>query len=163
VSTPVPITVRPATSEDLPVLLAMRDDLNDLERAGCPHAPIARLTLEEFQARWGHTIEDPGYCWRIVEVEDQPVGYGLIYLTTPARDRVAAFLHWAYLAPGSRQQGLGKVLVEEMLDWARSRGAAHVELRYIDGNDMAGAFWTKMGFQSFARQCVLSLGPSGRP
>ena len=135
----------------------MRDELNALELTGSPHAPIQRLSVESFTALWGHTLENPNHCWRIAEVDRCPVGFGLIYLMPAKSGPPGAFLHWAYLASAHRRRGAGQQLCDELLDWAVRKGANRVELRFIDGNESAQRFWAKMGFQPFARQCVLYL------
>lgn len=89
------VMLRPATTADLPALVAMRDDLNVLEREGCPHASIQRLSVEQFASLWGQKIDDADHCWRIVEIDGQPAGFGLIYLQKPLTPLPGAFLHWA--------------------------------------------------------------------
>jgi GNAT superfamily N-acetyltransferase len=135
----------------------MRNDLNSHELEGCPHASIQKLTLEQFAAHWGPTLQDPDHCWRIVEVEGRPIGFGLIYLLKPKLDPPAAFVHWAYMERGRRRQGLGQLLLDQLLEWARSRRVERVELQYIDGNEAAEQFWSKLGFRPYARKCVLRL------
>jgi GNAT superfamily N-acetyltransferase len=140
----------------------MRDELNALELTGCPHASIQRLSVEEFTALWGGTLDDPSSCWRIVEVDRRPVGFGLIYLAAPRTRPPGAFLHWAYLDQRYRHQGLGRLLLDDLLNWARAQGANRVELQFIDGNEAAYRFWTKMGFRPYARKCVHYLGQETR-
>jgi GNAT superfamily N-acetyltransferase len=151
--------LRPAVLADLPAIVTMRNRLNGLELTGSPHAPIQRLTLAEFTSLWGPTLDSSTHCWRIVEVNGQPIGFGLVYLITPKPQTPGAFIQWAYLEPEHRRHGLGGVLFEHLLAWARERGAARVELRFIEGNEAAEHFWQKTGFRTFARQCVLWLSP----
>jgi GNAT superfamily N-acetyltransferase len=148
------VCLRQATRADLPVIVAMRNELNDLERTGCPHAPIIRHSLEEFTTFWGHTFESPQHCWRLVEEAGQPIGFGLIYLMTPATRPPGAYLHWAFLRPAHRQRGTGRRLFDELVSWARRNGAARIELQFIAGNELARQFWTKVGFRPFATKCV---------
>ena len=150
------VTIRPARPEDLPTIVRLRDALNALERAGCPYAPIQRMTVEQFTARWGGTIADPTHCWRLVEARGTAVGFGLIYLL-PHTDPPGAFIHWAYLEPDHRRGGVGRRLFDHLAEWAREQGAARIELQFIDGNDAAQAFWTRMGFRPYARKCVYAL------
>jgi GNAT superfamily N-acetyltransferase len=146
--------LRPAIAEDLPAIVAMRDRLNALELVGCPHASIQKLTLAQFVSLWGPTLSHGDYCWRVVEADAKVVGFGLIYLSQPRIDPPAASLHWAYLEPAYRRGGLGQRLVDELLAWARARRAGRVELQFIDGNVIAERFWSKMGFEPYARKCV---------
>jgi diamine N-acetyltransferase len=147
------ISLRPATRADLPAIVALRNELNDLERSGCAHAPILRHSLEEFTSFWGHTFDSPQHCWRLVEEAGQPVGFGLIYLM-PTTQSSGAYLHWAYLRPGQRQRGTGRRLFDELSGWARQKGAVRIELQFIAGNELAREFWTKVGFRPFASRCV---------
>ena len=149
-------TIRPARPGDLPAIVRLRDSLNALERAGCPHAPQQRLTLDAFTARWGGTLPDPRYGWRVAEADGAAVGFGLIYLL-PDVTPPAAFLHWAYLEPAHRGHGKGRRLFAELAGWARGQGAGRIELQFIDGNDTAAAFWTRLGFRPYARRCVVDL------
>jgi GNAT superfamily N-acetyltransferase len=151
------VSIRPATADDLPAIVAMRDALNELERSGCPHAAIQRMTLEEFSSVWGATLSSPTHCWRIVEADGRPIGFGMIYLLFPQMRSTGAFIQWAYLDPAHRRQGLGQMLLDHMLDWARAKGAKRVELQFIDGNKAAERFWDKMGFRPYTRRCVRDL------
>jgi GNAT superfamily N-acetyltransferase len=146
--------IRAGQVSDLPAIVRMRDELNALERAGCPHASIVPLTLEEFTTLWASSFDSPNHCWRIVEVDQRPVGFGLIYLTSPRTTPPGAYIHWAYLEEPFRRSGLGHALLQDLLDWAKQEGACRVELQFIDGNHIAERFWTKMGFRPFARKCV---------
>lgn len=145
--------IRPATLADLPAIVAMRDTLNTHELVGSPHAPIQRLTLEQFAAFWSATFSDPHHCWRIVEVDGQHVGFGLIYMLAKTR-LPGAFIHWAYVDEAQRRSGLGRLLFDHLAVWAREQGATRIELQYIDNNHIAENFWTKLGFQSYAHKCV---------
>ena len=151
------LIIRPAQSRDLPTLVAMRNALNQLELAGCPHASIAKLTLDEFSAHWSPTLADADYCWRIVEVEGTPVGFGLLYIMKPLVAPLAGFVHWAYVEPSCRRKGLGQRLIEHLFAWAREKNVERIELQFIDGNEIAERFWAKMGFLPYARKCVKQL------
>src|SRR5262249_55432574 len=120
--------IRAAKLSDLPAIVAMRDSLNVLERSGCPHASIIPLSLEQFTALWGSTFDSPSHCWRIVEVDHRPVGFGLIYLTSPRTTPPSAYVQWAYLEETQRRSGLGQKLFEQLTDWAKQQGASRIEL-----------------------------------
>jgi GNAT superfamily N-acetyltransferase len=152
------ISVRPAVHGDLPAIVKMRDALNALELTGSPHAPIQRLSVDEFTTLWGSTLDDGLYCWRIIESEGKPIGFGLIYILPKSRPP-AAFLHWAYLDPAHRRRGLGQLLLDHLIGWARGQGAGHIELQFIEGNEAARRFWAKTGFRPYAHKCVYYIDP----
>jgi len=154
------VSLRPATRADLPAIVAMRNELNALELAGCPHAPIIPLGLAQFTAVWERSMDSPSHCWRIVEHQGEPVGFALVYLLNPQTQPPGAYLHWAYLAARHRQHGTGKLLFNELLAWARAQGVQRIELQFIEGNEPARRFWSKVGFQAFAQKCVHYLEPS---
>src|SRR5438445_678675 len=58
--------LRAATIDDVPTIVAMRDRLNALELANCPHASIEPLTVAQFAERWGPTFGHADYHWQIV-------------------------------------------------------------------------------------------------
>ena len=151
------VTLRPARADDLPDIVAMRSALNRLELEGCPHASITKMTLEEFAAHWGPTIDDPDYCWRLVEVEGKPVGFGLLYLLKPRVPSIVGFVQWAFIDPACRRKGLGERLVRELFRWAKEKNVERIELQFIDGNLLAERFWKKMGFEPYARKSVKRL------
>jgi GNAT superfamily N-acetyltransferase len=148
--------LRPARRDDVPALVKMRDELNALELQGSPHAPIRKLSVTEFDERWGVTIGTEDHCWLIVESSGGPVGFGMIYLM-PQPTPPAAFIQWAYLDQRQRRRGLGEQLLGHLTEWARGKGANRIELQFIEGNEAAQRFWTKMGFQPYARKCVQYL------
>lgn len=150
------VTFRQATLDDLPVIVGLRDDLNVLERQACSFALIQRMTVEQFADKWGHSFADPDHYWLLAESSGQALGYGLIYLI-PKTKPLGAFVHWMYLSPLARGQGLGRKMFENLASWARGRGARHIDLQYIEGNTSAAGFWKKMGFAEYARKCVKYL------
>src|SRR5262249_4209338 len=103
-----PFQLRPATAADLPRIVAMRDQLNALELAGCPHASIQKLSVEQFASLWGPTLTKPDYCWRVIESDGQVIGYGLIFLNQPRTTPPSAYVQWAYLDPAHRRRGMGE-------------------------------------------------------
>jgi GNAT superfamily N-acetyltransferase len=152
-----PFLIRAARADDLPAVVALRDALNALELTGSPHAPIQRLSVEAFTGIWGQTLDDPAYCWRVVEVDGRLVGFGLIFVITPRTAPPGVFVQWAYLEPAYRKQGLGQLLFDQLLGWAQAVGANRVELQFIEGNVSAERFWSKLGFRTYARKCVRYL------
>lgn len=145
--------LRPARRDDLPLIVQLRDALNALELRGSPHAPIRRLSVPEFDELWGATIGTENSQWTVIELGPKLIGFGLIYLV-PKPPPAGAFIQWAYVEESERRHGLGQKLLDHMTAWARDRGANRIELQFIEGNETARRFWTKLGFRPYAQRCV---------
>jgi GNAT superfamily N-acetyltransferase len=56
------------------------------------------------------------------------------------------YLGELYVVPDRRGQGLGRALMEEVLDVAREKGAGHIELNTSDDDVAARALYEQLGF-----------------
>lgn len=54
-----------------------------------------------------------------------------------------------FVGANGRRRGLGRVLAEAALAWAKERGAARVEVRVAARNAAGQAFWRALGFGDF--------------
>src|SRR5260370_13065857 len=66
-------------------------------------------------------------------------------------DATRAHLISMWTAPTHRQQGVGRLLVNEILGWARRRGAGTLLLRVTSGNEPAILFYQRFGFTPTGR------------
>jgi GNAT superfamily N-acetyltransferase len=64
-----------------------------------------------------------------------------------------------WVEPGFRRFGLGRRLVETVVDWARQTGAARVELWVTSGNDPAAVLYLRAGFVPTGRTQPLPSDP----
>ena len=51
-----------------------------------------------------------------------------------------------WVAPASRNQGIGRGLVDAVVDWATQSGKQRVDLFVIEGNSAALALYERCGF-----------------
>ena len=56
-----------------------------------------------------------------------------------------------WTAPTHRQRGVGRLLVDEVLNWARGRGARVLLLMVVGNNDSAIRFYERLGFTRTGR------------
>ena len=61
-------------------------------------------------------------------------------------DGPAAELISMWVNPAYRARGIGRRLVERVIDWARERGARRISLRVTQGNDSAASLYVRCGF-----------------
>jgi ribosomal protein S18 acetylase RimI-like enzyme len=119
------ITVRPATPDDLAVLLPRTRDLN-------AHEGIA-IDLAVLEAALDRLLRDPslGGAW-LVERDGATIGYALVTfgydLEFSGRD---AFLTELWIDPAARGQGAGGEALERLVPEVRARGvhALHLQVR----------------------------------
>jgi GNAT superfamily N-acetyltransferase len=64
------------------------------------------------------------------------------------------------VVPALRQQGLGRRLMEALIDGARVRGFPRMRLECIDGNDAARALYDGLGYRALRRLDVFEGFPS---
>lgn len=74
---------------------------------------------------------------------ESPVGYAV--LSRKAPDQV--HLHHFMVAPGRRESGLGKRLLDEVASRARASGAARLTLKVHNENARARRFYVRHGFR----------------
>jgi ribosomal protein S18 acetylase RimI-like enzyme len=56
-----------------------------------------------------------------------------------------------WTAPTHRQQGIGRLLVNGIADWARLRGADLLQLMVTSSNEAAMLFYERLGFTRTGR------------
>jgi ribosomal protein S18 acetylase RimI-like enzyme len=69
-----------------------------------------------------------------------------------AEDAKQAQLFSMWTAPTHRRHGIGQRLVEEVIGWARSRGAEVLRLNVTSINEGAISFYERMGFAMTGRK-----------
>jgi GNAT superfamily N-acetyltransferase len=57
-----------------------------------------------------------------------------------------------WVDPGFRRQGIGAVLVQRVIEWARQTGYSQVVLWVVDGNDGAERLYARHGFRRTGAQ-----------
>jgi GNAT superfamily N-acetyltransferase len=63
-----------------------------------------------------------------------------------------------WVAPEWRARGVGRALMDAVLEWARAEGAASVALWVADGNDAARRLYERCGFASTGQRDVIREG-----
>jgi len=98
-----------------------------------------------------------GYsCW-VLEEDGVIIGYSALMLTMDE-----AHLLNISIAKERQQKGYGRMLLEKMLEVARSHGAAHIFLEVRVSNRPAIALYEKMGFNEMAIRRKYYPGLHGR-
>lgn len=140
------MTIRPATSDDLPALRAL------LTAQMVEHAiPVddRRIT-----AAISAVLADPALGRLTVAVLDDVV-VGVAYLSwifSIEHAGPSAWLDELYVAPAAREHGIGTVLLHAALDAARERGCVAVDLEVEETHSRVEALYRREGFRPHNRR-----------
>lgn len=136
------IRLREARVEDAPRLVAA-----EIETARVPGFLVSlphELNADAFAAKIGQ-LATAG-CYLVAEQDANPVGHGLL---EPAPLAARAHVFWLTLVvhPGHTDRGIGKLLLDALLDWAERDTRVHkVELRVRSSNQRAIGLYRRFGF-----------------
>jgi GNAT superfamily N-acetyltransferase len=153
------LTVRRAARGDIAVLaeldlvLPQHQGLSPVFSAG--EVP----TLEEAQADWEESIDDPAYMTFVAEHNGQVIGtsIGCSLEKSSAHSGLAqpdnaGFLAYAAVFPQARGIGAGRALGEAVLNWAAEVGYESVVTDWRVTNLLSSRAWPSLGFvQTFHR------------
>ena len=127
------MTVRPATSDDVPALGALEVTLFG------PDAWSEDLVLSEVEGPHRHAV--------VAVEDDEPVGYAVTMLAADLVDLQRIGVH-----PERQRQGLARRLLDEVVGHAREEGASRMLLEVSAANTVALAFYAAAGFVEIDRR-----------
>ena len=136
----MPLSLRPATVADVPLVLTFIRDLAEYERLAHEVVATEELLRETlFGVR-------PGAEVVIAELDGEPVGFALFFhnFSTWTGWR-GLYLEDLYVTPAARGQGVGKALLKCLAGIAVERGCTRFEWAVLDWNEKAIAFYRSMG------------------
>lgn len=124
------ITYRTATVLDLPVLVSL-----DRE-----YFPYTAWPIEQFRSE----ISGKTRHFQVAEDGGAIIGYAGAFLSSAGGD---ADLMTIAIHPKYRRQGLATSMINELENWAKSRGASSMMLEVAVDNQEAIALYLKLGYQ----------------
>lgn len=134
------INIRPATRDDVPLIVQFIKDLAEYERE--PHAAEATPAMIDealFAAR-------PACECLIGEVDGQPQGFALFFHNFSTwKGKRGVYLEDLFVRPAARGVGLGKALLARLAQIALERGCPRLEWNVLDWNEPALKFYRALG------------------
>jgi len=141
------MTIRPATKNDLPVLLEFEQGIVEAER------PF-NSTLKEGEIHFydlGKLIESEKAQVVVAEVDNEIIGSGYAVIKQEVDEFVKhtqfSYLGFMYVKPAHRGKGVNKAIIEKLNEWALSKGIHEIRLRVLDENVVAKKAYQKIGFK----------------
>lgn len=113
------------------------------------------------QGRFLDGCEKRHHVYLIAAVEDEGDLAGVVEGSLPSLDRIfcselALHVHSLYVRPCYRRQGIGRALLEEVLEWGREQGCVGAELSVLARNP-ARQLYERMGFEVSELEMRLEL------
>ena len=125
---------------------------------GSTYAKESQLTDFEWLARVGHMN---GKIRAGFLAMDGKTACGIVGSFLDQNDPSRAHLISMWTAPTHRQQGIARLLVDEVLQWARGRNARSLVLMVTSNNEPALRFYERIGFRRTGRTEPYPNDPGG--
>jgi GNAT superfamily N-acetyltransferase len=133
------LLIRPATIDDVPLLMRFSRELAEYERE-----PNAIATTEETLAKDGFGSQ-PKFRALIAEWDGQPVGYALLYDFYSSWKGSGIFLEDLFVRESFRGRGIGKALLSNVASIAQREGCHAIRWEVLDWNKPAMEFYKSLG------------------
>ena len=134
--------IRQASSNDIPQLCVLLNSLFTQEAEFSPDTERQAVGL-------GAIIEGDGIGDILVAVEaGEIIGMvNLLYTISTALGSRVAILEDMIIAPAYRGLGMGSLLLEQAIDFAKNKGCKRITLLTDSDNERAQQFYQKHGFE----------------
>ena len=139
------LEIRPATADDVPLLVAFIRELAEYERL----AHEAAATVDSLRdALFGPR---PAAEALFAELDGRPVGYAIFFTNFSSfTGRPGIYLEDIYVQPASRAQGIGKRLLAYVAQVAVERGCGRLEWAVLDWNEPSIQFYKSLGARAMS-------------
>ena len=125
---------------------------------GRTHAEEVAMPQEEWEARTRRLATSAERAMFVADDEGRLVGSAGVFLDPD--DELRPHLIAMWVAPAARRRGVGRALVEAVLEWARGAGRASVRLLVVDHNQGAIRLYEEFGFRRTGTLIPLPRDPA---
>lgn len=139
------ITLKPISVPEVDAYKATRlRALQDTPTAfGSTYAKESQLTDADWQRRVLQWNSEHSVCYLAWD-HDTPCG--IVASTLDSENPATAGIFSMWIAPTHRRCGIGQLLINGIIDWARSRQVKNLRLNVTSSNDAALRFYEHLGF-----------------
>jgi GNAT superfamily N-acetyltransferase len=157
-----PIRIRLATMGDYDALVTLFDELDEFHRQARPDVFRRFDGPARTRGQIGQWLTGPGSTVLVAEVDQGVVGLAVLLTRPPPAFAGAVPLKVIELDnlvvySGLRSQGIGRQLLEAIVDWSRGQGASHLGVAVHAFNRDARRFYERAGFAPSIDRLVLAV------
>jgi ribosomal protein S18 acetylase RimI-like enzyme len=148
-------------ARDREAVLALVWDAHDQHRRA-NRVELRAVRTEQAGAVFGRLLEMPNSVYFVAEHGREIVGYVHCEIRTVAaslttRTRKLAYVNTLAVRRESRRQGVGRVLMELVREWALGQEVAEIELNVFEFNREAIALYESLGYRAVTRRMRYEL------
>ena len=153
---PAPFSIRPASVEDVPLILQLIRELAEYERA--PQDAVAT----EPQLREVLFGAKPSAEVLLAFEKEEAVGFAVYFFNFSTwLGRPGLYLEDLFVRPETRGKGYGRALLERLAQIAQERGCGRMEWAVLDWNEPAIQFYKKLGAKPMEEWTTFRLTDDG--
>ena len=147
-----PITVRPATAADVPLISELIRELAEYERSG----DQALATADDLRAAL--FASQPALFGHVADCGGQVVGFALWFINYSTwAGKHGIYLEDLYVTPEMRGRGAGRALLAELASICLQRGYRRLDWWVLDWNEPAIGFYRSIGAEAMSEWTVYRL------
>jgi GNAT superfamily N-acetyltransferase len=146
------LSIRPATPEDIPLILAFIGELAEYERA--PEQAVARPE-DLLRDGWGPA---PKFRVLIADWERQPAGFALFFHNYSTwQGRPALYLEDLFVRLAFRGRGIGKALLVHLAKIAVKENCGRFQWSVLDWNQPSIDFYEALGARKKSEWVIMQV------
>ena len=134
------LSIRIAEEKDIPVILSLIKELAEFEKLS-DEVNVSEDILKENlfgKRKYAEVI--------IAELNEKPAGQALFFHNfSTFKGKPGIYLEDLYVKPEYRSKGVGKALLDKLIETAKERKCSRIEWVVLDWNKSAIDFYKKMG------------------
>ncbi len=135
-----PVEIRPATEEDVPLLLGLIKELAEYERLSHQVEADEKTLAESLFGR------RPSVEALVLHWQGEPAGYCFFFHNfSTFAGRPGLYVEDIYVRPEFRRRGLGRAVFGYLARLAQKRGCCRLEFAVLDWNEPALSFYERLG------------------
>lgn len=146
--------VREARRQDAGAVAALWKQMMDFHGEQDARFRFRGDAVREFERHFHDTLHSRDAHLSVADAGGQVIGYvlGEIHARKPLYPVGRyGFVSDISVSEEWRRRGVGRAMVNDLMEWFRRRGVTAVELFVAEANPVSSAFWQEMGFAPFLR------------
>ena len=158
------VTIRAARAGDLPTVIGLWRELQDLNAAFDPRLALNAGAADWFLDYLKDQLDNANAAVLVAQHETLVVGYtfGQIMRRPTLKSGDCGYVADVCVRDGWRGRGIGRRLHDRLRAWFLAHGITDVEVQVVRANPASQAFWRKMGYEDFLRTLRADFGPQER-